>query len=106
MRNLPISVRWHWLLLELRFKRAIDLTKYVALFVLCFSSSALTQHVPDLSPHAVGLMADVLIDEQLDMCRDHRRPDWLTAEDCERLRNERERRRQTRNSSPPRQTPQ
>ena len=32
------------------------------------------------------LMADVLIDEQLGIYRENRRPDWLTAEDCQRLR--------------------
>jgi hypothetical protein len=31
-------------------------------------------------------MADVLIDKQLGIYRENRRPDWLTAEDCQRLR--------------------
>src|SRR5262249_44950764 len=62
------------------------------LVVLSFPSGALAQHVPDLSPYAIGLMADVLIDELLIACRDQKRPDWLTREECERLNKERERR--------------
>ena len=77
-------------------------TKYFAAFLLCGPSGALTQHVPDLSPHAVGLMPDVMIDELLATCRDRTPPDWLTRDECDRLGKERERRLPTRSSSQPR----
>jgi hypothetical protein len=75
--------------------------KYLVVSVLCFPSGALAQHVPDLSPYAISLMADVLIDELLIACRDQKRPDWLTRNECERLNRERERRLRTENSAQP-----
>ena len=77
------------------------LAKYLTALVLCFPSGAIGQHVPDLSPYAVGLMPDALIDELLVTCRDQKPPDWLTRDECERLGRERERRLRTETGSQP-----
>ena len=82
--------------------RMTYMTKYLLALLLCFPPEALTQHVPDLSPYAVGLMTDAMILEVLVTCRDQRPPDWLTRDECERLSKERERRLQTQSSSQPR----
>ena len=80
--------------------RITGLIKYFAAsLLLCFPTSAPTQHVPDLSPHAVGLMPDIMIDELLVTCGDQKPPDWLTWDECERLNKERERRLQAQSSS-------
>jgi hypothetical protein len=63
--------------------------------LLGFPSVVLAQHVPDLSPHAIGLMPQSLIDELLATCRDPSPPDWLNRDECERLSNERDRRLRT-----------
>lgn len=75
--------------------------KVLAALVLLFPSGAIAQHVPDLSPHAVGLMSDPMLDELLVACRDRTAPDWLTADECQRLSKERERRTPTQSSSQP-----
>jgi hypothetical protein len=36
----------------------------------------------------------------LGICRENRRPDWLTVEDCQHLRGEQARRRQIRSDAP------
>ena len=101
--NCLLAIVAQWRLSAVGRTRGVQmtgLTKYFAAFLLCFPSGALTQHVPDLSPYAVGLMPDVLIDELLVTCRGQKPPDWLTRDECERLSKERERRLQS--SSQPR----
>lgn len=83
--------------------RTTGLTKHVAAWLLlCLPAGAFAQHVPDLSPHAIGSMPDVMIDELLAACGDQKPPDWLTWDECERLSNERERRFHVQNGSRPR----
>jgi hypothetical protein len=84
-------------------ERMTGLTKYLVAALLCFPAGAVAQHVPDLSPYAVGLMPDPLIDELLVACRDPKPPDWLTRDECDRLVKERERRQQTPSTSQPTQ---
>jgi len=74
---------------------------YLVVSVLCFPSGALAQHVPDLSPYAIGLMADVLVWRTPNSLSWPKRPDWLTRDECERLNKERERRLRTENSAQP-----
>ena len=75
------------------------LAKYFAALLLCCPSGALTQHVPDLSPYAIDLMPDPLIDELLVTCRDKKPPESLARDECDHLAKERERRLQMQSSS-------
>jgi hypothetical protein len=81
--------------------RMTGLTKHLAAVLLCVPSGVVAQHVPDLSPYAVGLMPDPLIDELLIACQDPKPPDWLTRDECDRLVRERERRLRTPSTSQP-----